>query len=330
MSKTLTIAIACYNVEPYLDRALQSLSDPRLANDVEVLVINDGSTDGTVALAQPYVDAMPQMFRLIDKANGGHGSVVNTGIAEASGTYFRMLDGDDWVKTDNLVGLVEQLKNCNSDLVIDEKTHVDMATMIESPQLFPAYIETGKELNFPAICNSEDTESYISIHTMTVRTSLLRRNGVHVLEGIFYEDYEFIVKSTCYAQTVTFLPFQVYQYLLGNANQSVSAANWVKRYWMHEKVARELVLFAKETSFGPEITQYLFRKNQLIIHTHYNVLLIFDTDRKRGAKRAKEFNTWLAAEDPALFAAVKPRYRIAKVLHTLGVDAPKLEKIMGR
>ncbi|BDE95990.1 glycosyltransferase family 2 protein [Raoultibacter timonensis] len=330
MGKLLTIAMPCYNVEAYLERGLGSLADDRFADDLEVLIVNDGSTDSTKEIALRYVESHPTIFRLIDKENGGHGSGINAGIAHAAGTYFRIVDGDDWVDTDNLATLLDRLRSIDSDIVVDEKREVDMGSMSGSLVELPAYIEVDKELQFADICNLHDTESFIAIHTLTVKTSLLREHGISILEGIFYVDYEYIVKATCFADTVTFIPLEIYQYLVGNANQSVAAENWVKRYSHHETVVKELLRFSETDGFSAPIHEYLVRKTQLLINTHYKVLLIFDKDRRRGASRAKEFRLWLKREYPAFAALTAARYRQALGMHYLGVDAARLDAIMGR
>ncbi len=151
MGKLLTIAMPCYNVEAYLERGLGSLADDRFADDLEVLIVNDGSTDSTKEIALRYVESHPTIFRLIDKENGGHGSGINAGIAHAAGTYFRIVDGDDWVDTDNLATLLDRLRSIDSDIVVDEKREVDMSSMSGSLVEFPAYIEVDKECQFADI-----------------------------------------------------------------------------------------------------------------------------------------------------------------------------------
>lgn len=330
MSKLLTVAMPCYNVEAYLERGLSSFADPRFSDDVEVLIVNDGSTDSTKEIAERFVAAYPSIFRLIDKENGGHGSGINAGIAHATGKYFRIVDGDDWVATENLVLLLERLCGIDSDIVVDERREVDMSSMEGDVIRFPDYIETDRELRFEDVCNERDTESSITIHTLTTKTELLRKRGIRIREGIFYVDYEYIVKATSFANTVTFLPIELYQYLVGNANQSVAAENWVKRYAHHETVVREMLLFAESDGFSEPVGRYVTRKAQLIVNTHYNVLLIFDKDRKRGMRRAREFRLWLEKSHPRFAALTARRYRQAAVLHYLGVDADKLARIKGR
>ena len=171
----------------------------------------------------------------------------------------------------------------------------------------------------------------MTIHTLTFKTDLLRSNSLNLLEGIFYVDYEYIVKGSCFANTVTFLRYNVYQYLIGNSAQSVAAHNMVNRYLHHEAVVKELLAFEqKNPHFSPAIKAYLQRKIQLIIHTHYNILLIFDIKRSRGRRRATEFISWLKHNYPAYYTLTSQRRTTAWILHYLGVNAKRLDKLMGR
>ena len=100
MEKLLTISVAAYNVDNYLDQLMQSVIEADVMDALEVLIVNDGSKDGTAAKALSYQQQYPASVRLIDKENGGHGSTINCGIREAKGKYFRALDGDDWSPLD--------------------------------------------------------------------------------------------------------------------------------------------------------------------------------------------------------------------------------------
>ena len=96
MKKILSVSIASYNVEKILSQTLDSCLVPEIMDKLEVIVVNDGSKDGTAAVAEEYVKKAPETFVLINKENGGYGSTVNAGIQAATGKYFRLLDGDDW------------------------------------------------------------------------------------------------------------------------------------------------------------------------------------------------------------------------------------------
>ena len=117
MEKILSIVIPAYNVEKYLERCLASFEVTEILDQIEVLVINDGSKDQTAAIAQRYCDRYPDSYFLYNKENGGHGSGINYGIRYARGKYFKVVDGDDWLNTEELPAFVELLAQVDTDVV---------------------------------------------------------------------------------------------------------------------------------------------------------------------------------------------------------------------
>ena len=168
------------------------------------------------------------------------------------------------------------------------------------------------------------------IHSTNVRTDLLREHGISLLEHTFYVDYEFIVKIASHAHTVRFSDLEACNYYVGNAQQSVAPANYVKRWNDHERVVRELLSFASESNLDPVRQAFVDSRVELLVNTHYNIALIYDDDRRRGAARARDFRAFLAENYPRFHAAGEWRYRQAQVLHYLGFDASRLDKLMGR
>lgn len=328
--KYLTIAVPSYNVEKYLNKCLESFCDDRLKDGLEVIIVDDGSTDNTAEIAQGYVSKYPEIFRLISKENGGHGSAVNTGIDNATGKYFRIVDGDDWVNTDNLVKLIDILKRIESDIVVDQKREVHMVTGETQFFPLPSDVDFEKEYLFTDICDNFAWIDFLMMHSMNTKTELLKSNSIHLLEHIFYVDYEYIVKSTANAKTVTFVDLEIYQYLIGNVNQSVNNQNYVKRYSHHDKVTKEMCDYADKFKGDEKIAAYLTRRTCLVINSHYNISLIYNNDRDEGAGWAKEFRAYLKEKHPRFYKLTAKRYAIAKLLHILGVDYDKLQKIMRR
>ena len=117
MEKILSVSIASYNVEKFIRKALDSCCIPEIMDRLEVIVVNDGSTDSTLEIAREYETKYPETFRVIDKINGGYGSTVNASIRVAAGRYFRLLDGDDWFDRDGLVKFIEELSVAEEDMV---------------------------------------------------------------------------------------------------------------------------------------------------------------------------------------------------------------------
>ena len=331
MKPILSVVVPSYNVEQYLEKGLTSYADERFDGRLEIIVVNDGSQDRTHDIAIDFVKNYPDIFLLIDKENGGHGSAVNKGIDNARGKYFRIIDGDDWINTENMVKLLDYLEKSDADIVIDNKREVHMVTGEEQYFAPPKSIEFEKTYNFRDVCLDESITPNIMIHTMSIKTSILRDNNIHLLEGIFYVDIEFIIKSTVLAKTIEFTDLEIYQYLVGNVNQSVNYKNYVKRFSHHSQVTRELIRFATEYKTNDEILrQYIDRRICLLINTHMNIALIYDEDRKQGLNRAKEFREFLKDKNRFYFDKTTPRYYVTLILHYLGIDYEKLQKLMRR
>ncbi len=329
----LSVAMPSYNVERYLRLGLDSFDDPRIDGKVELLIVDDGSTDSTAAIATEYAHKNPRVFRLISKENGGHGSAVNAGIENAKGKYFRIVDGDDWVDTDALVELLEVLARADTDIVVDRRTEVDMVSGEATSLVFPGRLAQRCDLDFADICLDDEICDLFTIHGMSVCTSLLKREEIRLLEKTFYVDYEYVAKASLHAKSVLFVDLGVYQYLVGNPDQSVADDSYVKRWDDHERVVWEMLRFYSDEAglLDENRRYYLQHKVDLLVNTHYNIALIFDKDRKRGVARAKEFRRALREKYPEFAARGEKRYKLASALHLLGVNSQaRLDKLTGK
>lgn len=327
LNTILSIAVPSYNVEKYLDKCLTSFSDERFNDRLEVIVVNDGSKDNTQQIAEGYVARFPRIFRLINKENGGHGSAVNAGIENATGKYFRIVDGDDWVKTENMATLLDVLEHSEADMVVDQKREVDMVTGDTEYFPLPEQVAKNQVADFAAICNQYEICTYIALHTLSYRTELLKRHAIRLLEHIFYVDIEYIIKATMEAKTIEFLDLEIYQYLVGNVNQSVSSQNYVKRFSHHSQVTRELIRYATESKAHGAMKEYLDKRVCLLINTHMNIALIYNKNRREGLRQAKDFRSFLKEINIAYYKRTYKRYAITRILHSLGVDYDKLQKL---
>ncbi len=327
MAPILSVAVACYNVEKYIDKCLTSFSDERFNDKIQVIVVNDGSFDNTLKIANEYASRFPRVFTVVDKENGGHGSAVNAAIDRAEGKYFRIVDGDDWVNTENMVSLLSVMEKTDADIVVDNKREVNMETGDTEYFPMPSGVEENVLYKFEDICNDNSVTPNIMIHTMSIKTEILKNNGIHLLEGIFYVDIEFIIKSTVLAKTIIFEDLEIYQYLVGNVNQSVNFRNYVKRYDHHLKVTNELIRFATEFECNEAIRTYLDRRICLLINTHMNIALIYNEERKQGKKQALDFRKSLKSINVKYYSFTQKRFHLTYVLHVMGINYDKLQKI---
>lgn len=241
MDKVLSVIIAAYNVEAYLENTLRScvLEDHQLQEDYEIIVVNDGSRDGTSDIARKYVEQYPKVFRVIDKTNGGYGSVINEGIKNATGKYFKLLDGDDWYSTEALAEFIQYLKNCDSDMVLTNyvmvhegsgKRDVFQCNGIKSCERLPA-----EEL-------LKLTRS-LAMHGICYKTEILQKLPMPITENCFYTDTEYVIYGAAYVKTIIYYPIDLYQYRIGREGQSVSVEGLVKHIGDLERVIKDIDSF---------------------------------------------------------------------------------------
>ena len=113
--KYISFAIPSYNSQEYMSHAIESILVG--GEDVEIIIVNDGSSDDTSKIAHEYEEKYPTIIKAVDKENGGHGDAVNSGLTHATGKYFKVVDGDDWVDTKALEHLLEIMEQSNSDMI---------------------------------------------------------------------------------------------------------------------------------------------------------------------------------------------------------------------
>ena len=281
MSKPLlTIVIPAYNIENTAERAIVSIANRKSTKCVEVLIINDGSGDNTKnlceLLAKKYSSAYTQI-KLINKKNGGHGSVINTGIKNANGAYFKVLDGDDELSTDGLDELLEYLNKTKSDLVVS-----DYLEKYPNKQNITEWCnrKSFDDLDYDSIIL--DTSSYL-LPCSTVKTSILRDSNFSLDEKCFYDDqeYDFLIISKC--KTISYIKKAVYIYYLGNPNQSVAEEGFVRNIKSHETVCMRLIreYYNIRDSLSDNKRNFIF--NEILIklsHQQYRIAIYMKKSRK--------------------------------------------------
>lgn len=243
MEKLLTVVVPSYNVEKYLEETLESFVIPEIMDDLEVLIVNDGSKDRTPEIGAAYEKRYPQTFRLISKENGGHGSTINRGIEEAKGTYFKVVDGDDWVDRGGFTELLHRLKTSGADYVVTDYYKVNDGTKEKKLETFP-YLKAHPKCRFEDVVGNTD----ILMHALVIRTAILKENGIRLDEHCFYVDNEYITFPVPFVETVEYYEIPVYMYRLAQATQSVSMQGFQKHLPDHVKVTIRLVQFAAKYS----------------------------------------------------------------------------------
>lgn len=246
MEKILTVVIPSYNVENFLQQTLESFIEESILDKIEVLIVNDGSTDKTEAIGKEYEEKYPQTFRVISKENGGHGSTINRGIVESKGKYFKVVDGDDWVNTADFKRLVEKLEVCDADYVITNYYEVNEQTggksAVEYKKILDGEAKNSWRGNFREIVG----KILPSMHALVLKSKILKEHQIRLDEHCFYVDVEYILYPIPYVETVEYFDLYVYMYRLAQATQSVSMQGFRKHIQNHIQVSLNLTKFVED------------------------------------------------------------------------------------
>ena len=221
--KILTVSIAAYNVEDCIHRTLESLIDERIINDLEVFVIDDGSSDRTLEIAEEYAEKYPNSIFPIHKENGGYGTTVNCSIALATGKYYRLLDGDDWYDTDQLVKFINILKQTDADVVMSP-----WKTVMDGVEKIHADVDVKRQ-GAVRLCDVGRTKQ-ISAKSLTAKTTVVKQAEIDLPSKSLYTDVIFTMSVLAAARSAFFCDTCVYCYRLGRGGQSVDAASRAKHY----------------------------------------------------------------------------------------------------
>ena len=190
MSKLLSIIIPTYNMEALLPRCLDSLLVPDALERLEAIVVNDGSKDGSLAIANSYRERFPDTVTVIDKPNGNYGSTINAALPVAKGKYVKVLDSDDWFKSDSLVQYLDSLQKVDADFIVTHFTIIHPGGKKELAK-YNLYgkepYEYGKVYDLSHVLGGGYIRFFM-MHAITYRTDLLRENGYvqteYILNGI--------------------------------------------------------------------------------------------------------------------------------------------------
>lgn len=241
--KYITFAVPCYNSAPYMKKCIDSLLPG--GELVEIIIVNDGSTDSTSEIAHAYEAAHPGLVRVIDQPNGGHGAGVNAGLREAEGLYYKVVDSDDWLDGAALKTLLETIGRHRAAGTLPDLYIANF--VYEKVSAGTRFVRSFRK-NFPEkeFFGWEDVRKFrissvLLMHSLIYRTENLRASGTVLPEHTFYVDNIFAYKPLPYMKKLCYLDIDLYRYFIGREDQSVSESNIVKRYSQQIRVMKAMI-----------------------------------------------------------------------------------------
>ena len=329
MNKIISVIIPMYNSEPYIEKCLDSLIlDANYMQDVEIIVVNDGSTDHSAELVRPYVERYPDTIRLISQENGGHGAAVDAGIDACQGEYFKVLDADDWFLTDEWKKFVHTLSGIQTvDIIVSGYEQYDVQT--EETGLISPPIERAVEtLTMDQVMhNWMEFRHVFSLHGMTYRTEFYRQYAVELPKKVFYDDAMYITVAASRAKTICVVNHPVYVYRVGDVNQSISNASRVARIEHMKIVIRAMCATEHEKRSEAGTNYWNYKVRSTIIDFLVTAFLRFD-DKRAGRSHARTFMRELRHTNPGVADAVWKRYVLLYWMSILGMDEDRYQELL--
>lgn len=326
--KILSLIIPSYNSEKYLGKCICSLLVPEVLDQLDIIIVNDGSTDGTAAVAEKYCAAYPDSVRLISQENKGHGGALNTGFAAAVGKYLKPIDADDWVETETLPQFLRLLETCDSDVVLTHHHTIDIGTgEVKNWRSYPK--EFGRRYSLDEImADWKSFDRSLTFHGITYNTAFYRQYGIQLSEHVFYEDYQYAAFPCCYAASITPFDLFLYDYRIGDIQQSVSDANKLKRISHIETVLNRMSQEYGCLTCGPAGKSYAARKAQELLLSYLTTVLLVDPDRKEGRALAEARMEACKDSIPEAYALAQRKYQVFCLMNRLHISKQTWEKLL--
>ena len=304
--KYISFAIPCYNSAEYMEHAIESIL--KGGEDVEIIIVNDGSKDNTLEIARRYEEKYPTIVKAIDKENGGHGDAVNTGLQYATGLYFKVVDSDDWVDESSLMKILDTLHTLvDNDKMVDmlvsnyvyEKVGAKRKKVIHYQNVMPEErIIAWKDMGYFRI------GQYILMHSVMYRTELLRMCRLELPKHTFYVDNIYVYYPLPHVKTFYYLNVNFYRYFIGRDGQSVNEANMIKRIDQQIFVTKTMIDMYQMNKI-PNKRLRAYMTNYLAIMMTVSSIIAIRSKNSENLEKKKELWKYLAQKDIRLYRKIR-------------------------
>jgi len=307
--KVLSIAIPSYNAAAYMANCVESLLIG--GDDVEILIVDDGSKDDTAMIADYYAAKFPTIVRAIHQENGGHGEAVNAGLRNATGAYFKVVDSDDWVDPKAYKEILALLKNM---LV----SHVQLDMLISNFVYDKQGASFKKVMNYRSVLPQDEIFTweqigkfkkgqYILMHSVIYRTQLLRDCELELPKHTFYVDNIFVYQPLPTVKTIYYLDVDFYHYFIGRDDQSVNEKVMIKRIDQQLRVNKLMIdyydLSDKNMVPSKKLRRYMY--NYLEIMMCISSIMLIRSHEAANLEKRDELWEYLQLSNPRMYKKLR-------------------------
>lgn len=314
--KYLTLVVPCYNSQAYMKRCIDSLLEG--GEDVEIIIIDDGSGDDTGEIADTYEALYPNIVRVVHKENGGHGSGVNMGLGMAGGLYFKVVDSDDWLEKGAYEELLKRIRQMAAgheesgkprmdgqlpELMICNYVYDHLEEGITRVMRYGNVFPQGRCVSWGETGRFRPSQ-YLVMHALIFRTDILRKSGIKLPVHTFYVDNLFSYKPLPYVKQLLYLDLDLYHYYLGREDQSVNQRVMISRIDQLVRVT-ELVIKSVDLKEVREkkLASYMRRNISVMLAMTSVHLLLMDSEE--GYEKRKRLWKSIKTQDRGLYLRLR-------------------------
>ena len=310
--KLLSVAVPCYNSEAYMEKCIDSLIVG--GEDVEIIIVDDGSTDRTAKIADSYAKRFPAIVRVIHQENGGHGAAVNAGLAAASGLYFKVVDSDDWVKESAYYKILDTLRDITSgdsslDMLLSNFVYEKEGAARHKVMKYRHALPQDRIFTWSEVRHFHKGQ-YILMHSVIFRTRLLKDCGLTLPEHTFYVDNLFVFEPLPFVRNMYYLDVNFYRYYIGREGQSVNEKVMISRIDQQIRVNKIMIDYLMD-HFDKICTRRKLKNymvNYLEIITVVSSILLIRSGTEEGLAKKRELWEYIKKKDIRLY--IRLRYGI--------------------
>ena len=307
--KLISFVVPCYNSEAYMKHCIDSLLIG--GEEVEILIVDDGSSDGTAAIADEYERSFPGTVKAIHKENGGHGDAINSGLAEATGLYFKCVDSDDWVDAEAYKKVLTTLKDLLHgdtmlDMLICNFVYEKKGALHKKVMTYRFALPENQLITWDKVRRFHKGQ-YLLMHSVIYRTKLLKDSGMVLPKHTFYCDNIFVFEPLPFVKTLYYLNVNFYRYFIGRDDQSVNEKVMIGRVDQQIRVNKLMIdFFAGRSIPNRKLRNYM--TSYLEIMMVVSSIMLIRADTEEALEKKEELWKYLANKDMLLY--MKLRYGI--------------------
>ena len=305
--KLLSVAIPCYNSSAYMHKAIESCLV--LGDDVEIIIVDDGSAkDNTLEIGRKYEAEYPGIVKCVHQENGGHGQAVNTGLKNATGVYFKVLDSDDWFDTNALIKVVNELKALQKydkyvDMFIANYVYDKPSENKQTPIRYTNVLPRNEIFTWNEVKRFYPHQNLL-MHSVIYRTQVLRDCNLELPKHTFYVDNIFVYQPLTSVKTMYYSDINLYHYFIGREDQSVNEKIMISRIDQQLRVNKIMIDCCDLTKLkNKKCRRYMVKYLTMI--TSVSTVLCIKSGTAENLAKKDELWQYLKARNPKMYSMVK-------------------------